>query len=110
MHHQAGANCTDANFYFLTIFQFVVVQNQMGPGPTQPLPICFWIFGFVLTLQSPLVGRFTTVSRTGFSGGSVIHNFNNFHCIFFVQLCCHAKCLDHTLYFFPHFPDMRVLD
>ena len=53
MHRQAGANCTAAKLYFLTIFQFFIII-QMGPGPTHPLPNYFWIFGIFLTLQSPL--------------------------------------------------------
>ena len=53
VHRQAGGNCTDANFYFWTIFQLFFFI-QMRPGPTHQLPNIFWIFGNFLTLQSPL--------------------------------------------------------
>ena len=52
VHRHAGANCTDAKLNFWTMFPFFFIQ--MGPGPTHPLPNYFWIFGIILTLQSPL--------------------------------------------------------
>ena len=45
MHHQAGANCTDAKLYFWTIFQFFFYPNGTWTHPpTSKLFLDFWNF------------------------------------------------------------------
>ena len=85
VHHQAGANCTDAKLYFWTIFQFFFYPNGTWTHP--PTSKLFFDFWNCFNFAKPLSKRLNVINE-GFEPGPSrlrVEHYTVFHLMFSSQ-------------------------